>query len=77
MNEHSPNDDVTAEFTPTERLAIHLAQAVSRGGYCLGWVPRWTEEMYRREAVRAMLVLKEFGVTDDMLRGLDAFKEQP
>jgi len=73
-NNDNNNNDITLELKPTELLGIYVARVLRSGAYTMS-VPAWSWRMFREDAVRIAGLIKDFGITDDMLSNLDRFKE--
>ena len=59
-----------AGLGPVDTLANRCAQWAIGGGYRT-WVPRWSAEAYAEETRRIAQILRESGITDELLTELE------
>ena len=70
--------DVTDSLIPTFRLGVRIAAALRSDAFVSGGrVFEWERRMYGDDAERVEIVLREFGITPDVVRRALSATEKP
>lgn len=57
--------DITKDLRPTEHLGVWIVRGLN-GDWC-DWVPEWAWYMHKEQAQRVARLLRDFGITDELV----------
>lgn len=73
MNEEMEN--VVKELSPLMVISTMIAYWACGNGYNTGWIPRREWNIYKDRASKVADVLKDFGITNEIIENLPKYKD--